>query len=92
MGDRRGSHGNNWQLKRVNSVTGPVGTFLSDAIRNPNSVSGQTEVLWTSGSDAGNLEQKVGHDYWMIDNIYGPLPPLSKQYFLSSMNDSKLSF
>ena len=41
-------------------MTGPVGTFLSDAIRNPNSVSGQTEVLWTSGSGAGNLELKVG--------------------------------
>ena len=72
MGDRRGSHGNNWQLKRVNSVTGPVGTFLSDAIRNPNSVSGQTEVLWTSGSGAGNLEQKAGqvfHDSRV--NIHG---------------------
>ena len=55
MGDRMGSHGNNWQLKRVNSVTGTVGTFLSDAIRNPVSVTGQTEVLWTSGSGSGRI-------------------------------------
>ena len=70
MGDRRGSHGNNWQLKRVNSETGPVGTFLSDAIRNPNSVSGQTEVLWTSGSGAGKiLNKKLGKSFMILGLI-----------------------
>ena len=36
-----------WQIKRINSNTGPVGTKLSDAIRRPFSVSGQTKVLWS---------------------------------------------
>ena len=39
-----------WQLKRVNSITGPVNTTLSDAIRSEYSVTGQTEVLWSSSS------------------------------------------
>ena len=50
-----------WQLKRVNSETGPsVNTTLSDAIRSEYSVPGQTEVLWSSSSP-GDFEQlKVG--------------------------------
>jgi len=37
----------NWQLKRVNSKTGPyAGLTLSDAIRKPYSVDGETELLW----------------------------------------------
>ena len=60
MGDHKKR--NNWQLKRVNSETGPVGTSLSDAIRNPNSVSGQTEVLWTSGNDAGKHKDFYDRD------------------------------
>lgn len=48
----------NWQLKRINSETGPVGTTLSDAIRSQYSVPGQTEVLWTSDG-SGEFKQKI---------------------------------
>ena len=38
-----------WQIKRVNSVTGPFqGTVMIDAIENRFGVDGQTEVLWSS--------------------------------------------
>ena len=37
-----------WQIKRVKSSTGPfVGTLMNDAIENKDSVTGQTEVLWS---------------------------------------------
>ena len=45
-----------WQLKRVNSTTGPyVGTLMSDAIRSPYSVTGQTEMLWIQDTDNGKI-------------------------------------
>jgi len=47
MSSQAGSYQGNWQIKRISSVTGPVGTSLSDAIRRPQSVSGQTKVLWS---------------------------------------------
>ena len=37
-----------WQIKRVNSVTGPSeGTVMTDAIENRFGVEGQTDVLWS---------------------------------------------
>ena len=42
-----------WQIKRVNSSTGPVGTDLSEAIRDPDSIPGQTEMLWKSSNTTG---------------------------------------
>ena len=48
MGDHGRVHGNvtatNWQLKRINSETGPVDNVLSDAIQSRTSVEGQTAV------------------------------------------------
>merc|ERR1712062_244869 len=38
-----------WQLKRINSETGPVESILASAIENLESVPGQTEVLWSNG-------------------------------------------
>ena len=36
-----------WQVKRVNSVTGPlVGTTMTDAIEEDTSVTDQTEIVW----------------------------------------------
>ena len=47
MGAKRYTGQGPWQLKRVNSTTGPyVGTYMSDAIRADYSVPGQTEMLW----------------------------------------------
>ena len=63
MSAREGSNQGNWQLKRVSSSTGPHnGTFLSDAIRLPQSVAGQTSLLWRADSQvAGGW--KPGHSY-----------------------------
>ena len=39
-----------WRITRVNSQTGPTGSSMSDALWKPNSVSGQTTVLWSATS------------------------------------------
>ena len=40
-----------WQVKRINSATGPnVGTTMTDAIEEATNVTDQTEVLWKSDS------------------------------------------
>ena len=40
-----------WQVKRVNSATGPnIGTTMTDAIEEETSVTDQTEMLWKSDS------------------------------------------
>ena len=62
MGDNYGSHGNNWQVKRVVSNTGTSGTAMAEAIEAANSTEGQTTVLW----------QSSGHQGWYLhlhDNI-----------------------
>ena len=58
-----GARQGNWQLKRVKSSTGPYnGTVLSDAIRKPYSVAGQTELLWRANTtEAGGW--LPGHSY-----------------------------
>ena len=50
----------NWQIKRIISSTGPyTGTILSDAIRRPHSVTGETKLLWRADRDAaGNYIEK----------------------------------
>ena len=56
-------HQGNWQLKRVSSRTGPyTGTVLSDAIRRPHSVEGETVLLWRADSRAAG-GWKEGHSY-----------------------------
>ena len=48
MSSQSGSGQGSWQLKRVNSITGPTGTILSNALQLSTSVPGQTEVLYSS--------------------------------------------
>ena len=45
----------NWQIKRVHSNTGPYAeSILSDAIRKPSTVPGETTLLWSADpSEAG---------------------------------------
>ena len=52
-------HQGNWQIKRVNSETGPyLGTVLSDAIRKQYTVPGETTLLWQADRQtAGNNNQ-----------------------------------
>ena len=49
----KGSGQGPWQIKRVVSSTGPVGDRMGDAIRTPDSVSGQTTMLWMSSDFQG---------------------------------------
>merc|ERR1711974_353661 len=59
MSSKSGSGQGNWQLKRVTSTSGPFkGTIMSNAIRNPGSVPGETEVLW-QGSDGWKAQTSV---------------------------------
>ena len=53
MSARAGSPKGGWQVKRINSVTGPFdGTKMTDAIEKWNTnVTGQTTMLW-SGPDS----------------------------------------
>ena len=44
-----------WQLKRINSETGPVGSVMASAIANLESVPGQTEVLWSVNGAGGTI-------------------------------------
>ena len=51
MAPRDTNNRGGWQVKRVNSATGPiVGTTMTDAIEEETSVTDQTEVLWKSDS------------------------------------------
>ena len=54
MSSKKDSKQGNWQVKRINSKSGPLkGTILSDAIRSANSVPGETEVLWAAKDETG---------------------------------------
>jgi len=49
-----------WQVKRVNSATGPfVGTTMTDAIEEDTSVTDQTEMLW-KGPESNCIGSKCG--------------------------------
>ena len=48
-----------WQVKRVNSRTGPVATTMSDALRKPKSIRGQTKLLWSYAEETDlSVKQK----------------------------------
>ena len=54
MSGKSNSKKGNWQIKRVNSKSGPLkGTMMSQAIRKPISVSGETKVLWSAREGLG---------------------------------------
>ena len=47
MAPRDNNNRGGWQVKRVNSATGPDnGTTMTDAIEEATSVTDQTEMLW----------------------------------------------
>ena len=48
-----------WQLKKVKSSTGPMGTNISAAIQKPESVPGQTELLWIATTSSNNDDRKT---------------------------------
>ena len=49
MAPRDTNNRGGWQVKRVNSVTGPNdGTAMTDAIEEATDVTDQTEILWKS--------------------------------------------
>ena len=57
--------GRNWQIKKMSSSTGPFeGTVLSDAIRNSESVPGQTKLVWRAdNSTAGGWKDGVSYRF-----------------------------
>merc|ERR1712098_800816 len=65
---KSGSGQGPWQVKRVNSVTGTVGTDLSDALRSESSVPGQTEVLWRYGGPIAKAKNYVRNYNEMSDD------------------------
>ena len=69
MSSKAGSNQGPWQLKRVQSSTGPVGTSLSDACRKPYSVSGQTKMLWIATSRRNSDQESIKKNF---DDIYNP--------------------
>ena len=59
-------HQGNWQIKRISSITGPyTGTVLSDAIRRPHSVDGETKLLWRADKYIAGIILK---DCWPSNN------------------------
>ena len=53
----------NWQIKRVSSTTGPyTETVLSDAIRKPETIPGETTLLWSADYSAA-AGWREGHSY-----------------------------
>ena len=63
MSSQAGSYQGSWQIKRVVSSTGPVGTSLSDACRQPVSVPGQTELLWISSGGSTGWEYDTSYRF-----------------------------
>lgn len=61
-------HQGNWQIKRVNSETGPyLGTVLSDAIRKQYTVPGETTLLWQADRQtAGGWKEGKSYRYNLI--------------------------
>ena len=68
-----------WQIKRINSITGPVGTNMSDAIRMSSSVPGQTKVLWKYQEARNRNRRKIEDTSSKVSSI----PPLAAQKFRS---------
>ena len=82
VSSKAGSGQGPWQLKRVKSSTGPVGTSLADACRKPYSVSGQTEMLWIATSRRNSDQESIKKNF---DDIYNPNEDTD------SNNDNRLS-
>ena len=82
MSSRADSGQGPWQLKRVKSTTGPVGTAIADACRKPYSVSGQTEMLWIATSRRNSDQESIKKNF---DDIYNPNEDTD------SNNDNRLS-
>ena len=61
-----GSNQGSWQLKRVISSTGPIGTHLSDAARKSESVSGQTEILWMSSDSSSGWTHDTAYRFYIL--------------------------
>ena len=59
MSSQSGSGQGTWQLKRVNSNTGPIGTSLSDALQSTSDVAGQTEILYASPQTSGKYKRNA---------------------------------
>ena len=68
-----------WQIKRINSITGPVGTNMSDAIRMSSNVTGQTKVLWKYQEARNRNRRKIEDTSSKVSSI----PPLAAQKFRS---------
>ena len=74
MTSRADSGQGQWQLKRVKSSTGPVGTAIASACRRPESVPGQTEMLWiaTTTSRTSDKEAIMQMAAKKFDQVYDP--------------------
>ena len=74
MTSRADSGQGQWQLKRVKSSTGPVGTAIAAACRTPASVPGQTEMLWiaTTTSRRADKEAIMQMAKKKFDQVYDP--------------------
>ena len=74
MSSRADSGQGQWQLKRVKSSTGPVGTAIAAACRTPASVPGQTEMLWiaTTTSRRSDKEAIMQMAKKKFDQVYNP--------------------
>ena len=58
-----------WAIKRVNSTAGPnedEGTTLSEAIRSPDSVPGETVVLWRDPDLKAGWQHKTSYKYQIV--------------------------
>ena len=91
MASKAGSGKGPWQIKRVNSATGPVGSILSDAIRYNSSilgyyqrrlpsrqdvdVTGQTKVLWKATTGSN----EVVNDYMEQNTTHDVLSNQNKE-------------
>ena len=55
MSAKSNSKKGNWQIKRINSKSGPLnGTVMSEAIRKSESISGESKILWSAREGQGN--------------------------------------
>ena len=63
MGSKAYSGQGRWSIRRVRSNTGTTGSSLQNALWSPNSVSGQTEILWM-------FSQSNQHEGWNVDTSY----------------------
>ena len=60
MSSKAGGSQGGWQVKRINSVTGPLnGTNMTEAIEKWNTnVTGQVTIIWHGNDSTGGLASK----------------------------------